>query len=232
MGWMRRVGRVVVALAVFGLGSVQLTIAQVIIPAIEFFNEISAIYEGIEDYVANIAITSDGTTMEGRIQYKAPDLLRIDFTDPKEQVIVSDGKKLMLYLSRQNVTMVQDVRRSSQSDLSAMAVGKGLYLLDRGYSISYLDSPKRVPLDDNSHELVTKLKLQWRRTSEGFRQLIISIGSAGYIRQIHALTKDRRVIVFDLTNIAINQGLSDKSFEFEPPPSSYSMDNFLFSTGE
>lgn len=206
--------------------------AQEIIPAARFFNNISDQYGQIEDYQADMAITFGDQHMTGAVYYKTPNLLRINFTEPAEQVIVADGEELMIYLPRQSVTMTQSVKRHNEAALTSMAAGQGLYLLSRGYSIGYLDTPNYVPLEEGSREQVIKLRLEWRSTEEGFRQIILSIGENGFIRRMEAVTKEYQELQYDLTNIMVDQSIPETRFEFEPPPSSYTISNFLFEPEE
>ncbi|MBI9101923.1 MAG: outer membrane lipoprotein carrier protein LolA [Spirochaetales bacterium] len=206
--------------------------AQEIIPAAQYFRGISEQYGAIEDYQADIALAVGDNSMTGVLYYRTPNLLRIDFTDPEDQVIVVDGSELMIHLPRQAVTMVQPLTRHNDATLSTMVTGQGLNLLSRSYSISYLEFPNFVPLDEGSRESVMKLKLEWRSTDEGFRQIIISIGENGYIRRMEAITKDYKDLTYDLTNIVINQNIPEARFEFDPPPTSYTINNFLFELEE
>jgi len=200
--------------------------------AARFFASISDQYGAIEDYQADISIVLEDQTMTGTVYYKTPNLLRINFTEPKEQVIVVDGSDLMMYLPRQTVTMTQSLTRHNEASLTSMVAGQGLNLLSQGYSISYLDSPSYVPLEEGSAEQVIKLRLEWRSTSEGFRQIIVSVGENGFIRRMEAVTKEYQSLQYDLTNILVNQNIPDTRFEFDAPPSSYTINNFLFEPEE
>lgn len=202
--------------------------AQEIIPAVQFFNSVSEQYGKIQDYQADMTIILGEQRMTGAVFYKTPNLLRINFTKPSNQVIVVNGEKLMIYLPRQSVTMTQSVKRHSERTLTAMAAGQGLHLMSRRYSIGYLDSPDYVPLEEGSLEEVIKLRLVWRSTAEGFRQIVLSIGKNGFIRRLEAVTKEYRELRYDLMNIQVNQGIPSARFNFDPPPSSYTIDNFLF----
>ncbi len=206
--------------------------AQEIIPAAAYFSGISEQYGNIEDYQADIQITMGNTAMSGVVYYKTPNLMRINFSEPSDQVIVVDGEQLMIYLPMQSVTMVQPLKRHNDAALTTMVSGQGLNLLSRGYSISYFDTPEYVPLEEESREQVIKLLLEWRSTDEGFRQIIVSIGENGYIRRMEAVTKEYQELQYDLTNIVINQNIPGVRFEFESPPSSYTISNFLFEQEE
>ena len=206
--------------------------SQELVTAVSFFERISDHYGEIFDYEAEISITQgtgeSSITSSGIIYYKSPNLLRIDFSEPKEQVICVTGEDLMIYLPAQVVVMTQKLKRHSDATLASMASSQGLELLEKGYSIGYLDGPDPVPLEEDSNELVTKLKLEWRTTEQGFRQIEMSIGKDNMIRRMRAVTPEMEEVQFDFTAIVTNQNIPDVRFEYEAPASAYEIKNFLF----
>lgn len=195
--------------------------AQEILTAVEFFDQVSEKYEYIQDYEADVIITQPENVLAGILFYKNPGRLRINFEEPADQVIVSDGRLLTVYLPSQSVTLNQDLTRGSGEP-------QGLRLFKQGYSIAYQETPDYVPLDENSSEEVIKLNLVWRTTDEGFRQIEMAVGRNGLIRRLKGITKDFDEIQIDLENIKINQSIPDARFEYESPPSSYVINNFIF----
>ena len=216
-----------ISICLFTLFSLQIY-AQDILTAGQFFDTLSSSYGSIEDYEARISIVTDEASMEGILFYKSPNLLRINFSKPEEQVISVNNDVLTLHIPDQNVVMQQTLKRHSNAALAAMASKQGLELLKKGYSIAYLKGPDPVPLDEGSEELVTKLKLVWRQTDEGYRQIEMSIGADGMIRRMKGITVNYDTFQFDFTEIRINQSIPVSRFEYEAPPSAYVMNNFLF----
>ncbi len=206
-------------LGIFGAG--EGLYAQDILTASQFFDQISEKYEFIQDYEADITITQSNSVLTGIIYYKNPNRIRINFSNPVEQVIVSDGRLLTVYLPEQSVTLTQNL---SGSDSDA----QGLRLFRQGYSIAYKDTPDYVPLEAGSREEVIKLNLVWKNTDEGFRQIEMSIGENGLIRRLKGITKDYDEIQIDLENIKTNQSIPEARFDYESPSSSYVIDNFIF----
>jgi len=202
--------------------------AQDIRTATDYFDWVSEQYGKIEDYQAEVKIIRDETEMAGELFYKNPNLLRIDFSDPEEQVLVVDGKKLTIYIPRHSVIMEQPLKRRSSASVASMASSQGLHLLKRNYSIAYLEGPDPLPLDKDSRVRVVKLKLVWRTNDAGFRQLIVSVGENGLIRRIIGVTLEYEELQFDFTNIVINQEIPDARFEYESPASANIFNNFLF----
>ncbi|WP_156104649.1 LolA family protein [Spirochaeta lutea] len=210
--------------------------AQSIITAPMYFDQVAANYRDLNDYVADLVLQVESERMEGQIYYKEPNLLRIDFTDPEEQVLVSDGSVLQIYVPRYDVTLNQALDPLSTTSPGGIATAQGLDLLRRNYTIAFLDSPNPVPLDNleenprGSSEPVVKLLLQWKNTNEGFREIELSIDSDQMIRRISGLTGDRRRVILTFTNIRTNQNIPDARFRYESPSSSNNFNNFLFGT--
>ena len=61
--------------------------AQGITTASAYFKTISEYYSTLKDYEANFEIKVEKQETAGRLSFKAPDLLRLDYTNPEEQVI-------------------------------------------------------------------------------------------------------------------------------------------------
>jgi outer membrane lipoprotein-sorting protein len=202
--------------------------AQEIQTAENYFDEVSARYGKIQDYTAIISITQGETVMSGTLYYKNPNLLRIDFTEPEDQVLVTNGSELTIYIPRYEVILVQKLRRRSQAALANMASEQGLNLLKKNYGVAYLSGPEFLPLEEGSDEQVRKLKLESGSTAEGFRQIVLAIGRTGLIRRITGVTIGYEEFVLDLTDIVVNQNIPDARFEYDSPPYANVYNDFLF----
>ena len=206
--------------------------AQEIRTAENAFDEVSARYGKIQDYQAGITVTRGESVMAGRIFYRTPNLLRIDFTQPGEQVLVTDGEKLTVYIPRYEVIMEQKLKRRSQAALTNMASRQGLNLLKKNYSVAYLTGPSPEPLQEGSTEMVIKLRLTSRYTQEGFRQIILSVGQNGLIRRITGVTLGYEELTCDFTGITTNQGIPEQRFKYDAPAYANVYSDFLFSAEE
>ena len=72
--------------------------SQGITTAGAYFKSVSDFYSTIKDYEASVEISADRREMAGKVSFKRPDLLRIDFSNPQDQVIVFNGDMLTIYL--------------------------------------------------------------------------------------------------------------------------------------
>ena len=199
-----------------------------IVTANEFLNVVSAQYSTIDDYEANVAISKGKEKMTGIIYYKTPSLLRINFDNPKEQVLVVDKEKLVIYIPKYRVIMQQKLKKKGGVSGAGMASREGLKILKQNYTVAYLESPDFVPLDESSEEMVIKLKFVWKTADEGFRQLIMCVGENNLIRRMICVSADYQEMQFDFTDIKTNEGIPETRFEYDSPASANVFENFLF----
>lgn len=217
--------RIIVAifLLVAGLGSIA---AQE--TAEKYFDSISDYYGSIRDYEGDLVITRGDSEQVARISYKNPNKLHLEFSVPEGQVMNVNDETLELYIPEYRVSFVQPLKNRSDSNLAGMANSQGLELMKRNYSIGYVSGPAAVPLDEGSEEMVVKLKLHWRSSREGFRELYIAVGQDNLIRRIEGVSTSMESIIFDFTNLETNKDIPDARFDYKSPPEGNSIENFLF----
>ncbi|MDR0464522.1 MAG: outer membrane lipoprotein carrier protein LolA [Treponema sp.] len=208
--------------------SLAFLFGQEIITAEGYLRLVSDNYASIRDYEANIVIRSGNTDMIGNVSHLSPSFLRIDFTRPAQQVIVFNGERLIIYLPEYRAILSQDINQSRISGVG-MASAQGLSLLRNNYVPAFLTGPNPVPLDNNSTEMVVKLRLTRRFVSEGFREIILSINPATrLIRRIEGRTIADADVRFDFTNIRTNVSIPEARFVYDAPASANNYYNFLF----
>jgi outer membrane lipoprotein-sorting protein len=206
--------------------------SQEIITADRYLDSVSERYGGIRDYEARVIVRSGSTDMTGNLSFLNPNFLRIDFTDPTEQVMVFNGEFLTIYLPGYRAVLNQSVspaRRNTSAAGASMASAQGLQLLRRGYVPTFVTGPEPVPLDDRNPDMVVKLRLTRRLSSEGFREIILSIDNGTrLIRRIEGRTIADALVRFDFTNIRTNLGIPEQRFAYDSPASANMYNNFLF----
>ena len=200
--------------------------SQEIMSAEAFFAALSTSFENVRDYEAAITITQDTTVSRGKLCYKFPDYLRIDFDDPEGQVIVFDNEKLTVYFPQYNVVLEQKYKKRAMSTLEGLASSQGLAALQRDYSVGYLSGPSPVPLEEGSQELVVKLKLL-PLTTTGYRQLVLSVTNS-LIRRIEGIQVSGVKVTLDFENVRTNQGVPTSRFEYSPPADANVISDWLF----
>lgn len=215
-------------LAAFCLYFCSALSAQGITTASAYFKTVSDYYATLKDYEADVEISADKKQMAGRVSYKRPNLLRIDFTNPQEQVIVFNGDMLTIYLPRESAVLQQAVQSDGAGSVS-LATPQGLSLMSRYYVIAYEIGQEPVPLENGSDEMVIKLVLTRRNTSESFRYIKLAINAeTKLIRRVEASTTKAEPFVFDFLDYSLNQDISDQRFIYDAPSSANNFNNFLF----
>ena len=207
-----------------------LSFSQSIKTAGDFFKEVSEYYATLSAYEAEIFLAADKTEMTGKVSYKKPDLLRLDFTVPENQVIVFNGEILTIYLPESDAILQQSVQKDSAAAGPSMATAQGLSLMNRYYTVAYEVGQAPVPLDQDSSEMVIKLVLTRRNTSEAFRTIQLAISpETKLIRRIEAVTTKGESFVFNFVDYTLNNEIPDQRFIYDPPSSANNYNNFLFS---
>ncbi len=200
--------------------------AQRIVSAEEYFSNLSTTFAGIKDYTATVTITQGKTVSRGRLYYKAPLFLRIDFDSPPKQVINFDGQKLTVYDPANNVTLEQTYKKKTPAQLDQLLGARGLSILQRNFSVAYLVGPDPVPLEEGSKEMVVKLKLTSRGTT-GYSEMTISVKD-GFYRRVEATPINGDAWVWDFTNVRMNQDIPDSRFNYDSPPDANVVSDWLF----
>ena len=140
-----------ISLLLVGFFVSSFVFAQNIVTASNFFSQVSSVYGSIRDYEANIDIKAGKSAMSGKVSFKRPDLLRIDFSNPKDQVICFNGDMLTIYLPGVPAILNQSVQ-SSGSGGASLATPNGLSLMSRYYSVAYETGQTPVPLDEEGSD--------------------------------------------------------------------------------
>ena len=205
-------------LAAFCLYFCSALSAQGITTASAYFKTVSDYYATLKDYEADVEISADKQQMAGRVSYKRPNLLRIDF----------NGDMLTIYLPGASAVLQQAVQSDSAGGAS-LATPQGLALMSRYYIIAYEIGQEPVPLENGSDEMVIKLILTRRNTSESFRYIKLAINAeTKLIRRVEASTTKAETFVFDFLDYSLNQDISDQRFIYDAPSSANNFNNFLF----
>ena len=205
---------------------------QSITTASVFFAGMSERYAALSDYSANITIStgtgSRAQTMEATVYFKRPNRLRIDFTKPKDQVILFTGDTLTIYVPAYRMVLNQTIDKDASAGTANMATPQGLALLKRSYTIAYETGAAPQPLDEGSTEQVVALALGRRSASETFRTIRLLVSpDTKLIRRIEAWPISGSKITFNFSHYQLNTGIPDSRFLYDIPPNADMLNNFL-----
>jgi outer membrane lipoprotein-sorting protein len=205
--------------------------AQEIVTATQYFGKVADRYSQIGDYEGKIAITTAKDSMKGDIYFKAPALLRIDFTSPPNQVIAFDGQTLTVYIPGYNAILSQTTSDKPGAGTANLATREGLRMLKRNYTVAFESSPAPQPLDGAPGEQAVRLVLGRSSASEGFRTIKLYVSPDSLlIRRIEGWTIAGDKLTFDFSGIKTNVGIPAARFVYDSPASANVYNNFLFKT--
>ena len=201
-----------------------------IMTADQYFQEVSDRYTQINDYSCKLTISTGKATMIGNLIYRAPSLLRIDFTSPPDQVIAFDGQTLQVYIPEYHAVLSQSVSTASGSAGAGLATREGLKMMKRNYGIAFETSPDPVVLSGGT-EKVVRLVLTRKTVAEGFRTITVSVAAdSKLIRRLEGTTLANENFTFDFTGMKLNQNIPEGRFIYDSPASANVYNNFLFNS--
>ncbi|HOJ64686.1 MAG TPA: outer-membrane lipoprotein carrier protein LolA [Spirochaetota bacterium] len=197
--------------------------------------------KNVKDYEADIKWYQDDNIQSGKIYFKNPQKLRINFTDPNKQVICTNGYTLWVFIDYLNLTLKQEIlqkEKSKTEEGKTESVVNPILINPMGYdkflsnySIEYYEGKTKTQYKDG--KMVYKMKLiRWRSSKYGFNSLIITIEDNGLIRRIEGVTAAMRKIVLEIDNIKLNTGIGDSFFNYQPPSYANTIENFITTYGE
>ena len=205
--------------------------AQEIVTAEQYFSQVSARYAQVSDYEAKISIGVGKDTMKGDLIFKTPNLLRIDFSSPPDQVIAFDGQTLTVYIPGYSAILSQTMADKPGAGSASLATREGLAMLRRNYSVTFESNPAPAPLDGAPGEQAVTLLLNRTSASEGFKTIKLYVTpDTRLIRRIEGWTIAGDKLTFDFTGIKTNVGIPATRFEYDSPASANVYNNFLFSS--
>ena len=205
--------------------------AQNITTASAYFKTVSEYYGTIKDYEVDFEIKIEKTESAGKLSFKAPNLLRMDYTNPPEQVICFNGDILTIYIKEPaEAVLQQQVTMDGTNSASSLTTPQGLSLMSRYYTVAYETGQNPEPLEEGSDEMVVKLILTRKSASEAFRYIKLAINNdTKLIRRIEAVTPKGEEFIFNFFDYELNQNLSEQRFVYDAPSSANNYNNFLFS---
>ena len=174
-------------------------------------------YEKTEDFKADfiqeITIKSIKKTdvEEGHIFFKNPKNMLWNYTKPKAKKLIINSRTVWLYLPQEKVVYTQNSDYIFQSK-ALIKFLSGLGKLKDDFTVTYA---KPAALDKNGNYLLEFIPLE---KNASYNTLRITVDkSSFYILQVSFDDVLGNSTTLRFSNIAINNGLAIKIFQFQPP---------------
>ena len=181
-------------------------------------------FKSIKDYTADFEWTNGDVHYKGKIQYKKPDKILLDFEKPKDQKIVSDGKILYIYIPYLKVVVTQTLGEGTESQILTAQSEKGLYKLFDEYNFSFYDNSNLQKFGDT---MAYHLNLFQKRPKVGFKRMDLWISKEGLIIQSNGVSPNGQNISLTFLNIKLNNEVPDYIFNFEIPSNAHVIRNII-----
>lgn len=181
-------------------------------------------FNSVEDYIADIEWINGRASYTGSISYKKANKLLIEFEEPEDQVISTDGTFLYIYIPYLKVVIQQSLGEDTESTLLATTSEAGLTKLFDEYDFTFYESSTPEPFGDT---MAYHLRLEQKRPKVGFRQMDMWVSRNGYILQSNGKSPNGLDVSLSFTNIQINTELPDYIFEFEVPADAQIIRNII-----
>ena len=175
-------------------------------------------FSGFETYQADFKIVTEKSgnkiNKSGTIKYKSSNKMLIDFKNPFGQKIVSDGKKMWIYLPSMNVVAEQDLKSDSDSIFSS-STSSGLKRLFSKYHYKW--ASKTQPEKQSDGSVRYTLLLKQRETRSGFRNIKLWINEDYLITKAFGESTTGKSVEINFKNIKTNIELPNNIFQFDIP---------------
>ncbi|UCB47269.1 MAG: outer membrane lipoprotein carrier protein LolA [Spirochaetota bacterium] len=181
-------------------------------------------FNSIDDYTADFNWINGDVSYLGVIKYKKPDKILLEFDEPEEQKIVSNGNVLYIYIPYLKVVAQQSLSESTESMILSTASESGLSKLFDEYSFSFYGTSTLQPFGGTN---AYHLKLNQKRPKVGFKQMDFWVSEDGLILQSNGVSPNEVEVSLTFSNIRLNEELPDYIFDFEVPADAQIIRNII-----
>jgi outer membrane lipoprotein carrier protein len=144
----------------------------------------------------------------GRVVIKKPGRIRWDYLTPEKQVLISDGKKVSMYVADSGQMMVQPVSQYINSDVTyAFFVGTGNIVRDF----------KVLPPERQEEPGLKAIKLVPKTVHPQVDYLHVWIDENFMVRRLEIVDHFGSITDLSFSNISRNEPVSPEIFVFTPP---------------
>jgi outer membrane lipoprotein carrier protein len=152
-------------------------------------------------------------TESGQLFLRKPGRMRWQYTDPAGKLFISDGKYIYLYTPASN--RVERSKAKESEDIRTPLA----FLLGR---VDFERDFKRFLTRRNGSEL--SITAEPKSDRAPYSQVEFRLGPSFEIRELQVTGQDNSTMSFRFDQERVNPPLSDKLFQFQPPPGAEMVD--------
>ena len=181
-------------------------------------------FESINDYTADFDWVNGDVHYFGKIKYKKPDRILLDFEEPADQLIVSNGHLLYIYIPYLKVVVQQLLTEDTESAILTTTSEAGLSKLFDEYSFSFYNTSILQPFRNTQ---AYHFRLHQKTPKVGFKEIYLWVSAEGLILQSNGNSPNGRNVSLIFSNIQLNTELPDYIFDFEVPADAQIIRNII-----
>ena len=181
-------------------------------------------FESINDYTADFDWINGDVHYFGKIKYKKPDKILLNFEEPDDQLIVSNGNLLYIYIPYLKVVVQQLLTEDTESAILTTTSEAGLSELFNEYSLSFYDTSILQPFRKTQ---AYHLRLHQKTPKVGFKEIYLWVSAEGLILQSNGNSPNGLNVSLIFSNIQLNTELPDYIFDFEVPADAQIIRNII-----
>ncbi len=186
--------------------------------------KMSEMFESIKDYTADFEWINGVVHYNGSIKYKKPDRILLNFVEPQDQKIISNGQILYIYIPYLKVVVQQMLTEDTESEILMTGTETGLSKLFDEYSFSFYDYSSLQPFRNSR---AYHLRLVQKTPKVGFEKMDIWVAENGLLLQSNGRSPNGIEVSLIFSNIQLNTELPDYIFEFDVPADSQIIRNII-----
>ena len=139
-------------------------------------------------------------------------LMRWDYTDPQSKLVVSDGKRLWLYIPEAKQVTRSDMKTNEDARVPFPLLVSHFDLHRIFSKIDWADNALKAEPGDRVLRGIPK-----RGYQEEYSEVLIEVTPSLDLRRLVVFYPDRSVMEFKFDNIQQNVALASRLFTFAPP---------------
>lgn len=201
----------------FSLPNINAQEQQFLHPS-DVVTKMKARFKEMQGYQANfVIISSDGKkiTSKGVVYYKQGGKINFTFSRPSGDKIISDGKRLWVYIASLRAVGIQDLQHQDKDGKSIYQTASydGLVALFRQYHYSFRSSEQPETIDGEKYYV---FQLKEKVASGGFTSMLLYVSPQDYlIHRLKAVSASGREVELQFSSLQVNPDLPNNLFTFE-----------------
>ncbi|MBV6494885.1 MAG: Outer-membrane lipoprotein carrier protein [Turneriella sp.] len=198
---------------------------------VDIARQMQSKFKALKTYQAHFSLAikdmNKTKTSSGVATYAEGGKLNFTFSQPKGDIIVSNGQMLYVYVSRLRAVGKQPLKDKDKDGKPLYTAGtaEGLSNLFRRYHYRF-DSPEQPRMVNGVSYYV--LDLKEKEITGGYDKITLFVKSDTYlIEKMNASSPSGRTVELTFSNIQLNPNVDPKLFQFKEPENAKIVDNPL-----